>query len=134
MRDLEKLGVQVWTSSSVTHVDQTGVEIGHEKIEANTVLWAAGVRASTLGKKLVTDIDALGRVMVEPDLSITGSPHIFVAGDQSNFSHQNPYIHAGLAQVLFDGNQRYDVRFSCLPCGKDHKGPSKISDWTTDGF
>ena len=50
MRDLEALGVQVWTSSPVTRIDEGGVEVGRERIEAATTLWAAGVQASPLGE------------------------------------------------------------------------------------
>ena len=49
-RDLERLGVQVWTGSGVTSIDETGVQIGAERLQASTVLWAAGVQASPLGR------------------------------------------------------------------------------------
>ena len=83
MRDLEGLGVQVWTSSIVKNIDENGVEVGDERINAATVLWAAGVQASSLGSKLGFEVDRSGRVMVEPDLSVQGHPNIFVAGDQA---------------------------------------------------
>lgn len=85
-RDLESLGVQVWTSSLVNHVDEKGVDVGSEHISAGTVLWAAGVQASGLGNKLDFETDRAGRVVVEPDLSVKGHPSIFVAGDQAHFS------------------------------------------------
>lgn len=81
MRDLEALGVQVWSSSRVTEIDDHGVRVGEERIETGTVLWAAGVRASDLGKSLPAERDPQGRVMVEPDLTILGHPEIFVLGD-----------------------------------------------------
>ena len=86
MRDLEGLGVQVWTSSIVKNIDENGVEVGEERINAATVLWAAGVQASSLGSKLGFEVDRSGRVMVEPDLSVQGHPNIFVAGDQAHFT------------------------------------------------
>lgn len=81
MRDLESLGVQVWTSAKVTEVSAQGVIIGSEQIAAATVLWGAGVRASDVGRSLGADVDQVGRVLVNPDLSITAHPEVFVAGD-----------------------------------------------------
>jgi NADH:ubiquinone reductase (H+-translocating) len=83
VRDLESLGVQVWTSSRVTRVDRDGVEIGSERILCATALWAAGVQASPLGLTLGCALDPSGRVPVGPDLSLPGYPEIFVLGDQA---------------------------------------------------
>ena len=83
VRDLEKLGVQVWVGSRVTAIDDTGVHVGVERLEASTVLWAAGVQASPLGRTLGWPVDPQGRVRVEPDLALPGDPRIFVAGDQA---------------------------------------------------
>ncbi|MEZ6144637.1 MAG: NAD(P)/FAD-dependent oxidoreductase [Planctomycetaceae bacterium] len=60
MRDLESLGVQVWTSSRVTKVDEYGVEVGDERVRAATVLWAAGVEASPLGHDIGVETDRQG--------------------------------------------------------------------------
>lgn len=81
MRDLESLGVQVWTSAKVTEVNAQGVVIGNEQIAAATVLWGAGVRASDVGRTLGAEVDRVGRVLVNPDLSIADHPEVFVAGD-----------------------------------------------------
>ncbi|HEX7115598.1 MAG TPA: NAD(P)/FAD-dependent oxidoreductase [Steroidobacter sp.] len=83
-RDLESLGVQVWTSARVTNVNERGVVIGGEQISAATVLWAAGVRASPLGRELGVEVDSVGRVKVGPDLTIPGHPEVFVAGDMAH--------------------------------------------------
>ncbi len=98
-RDLESLGVQVWTHSTVTGVDAGGVQIGNERIEAATVLWAAGVRAVGLSHALEVPLDRNGRVIVQPDLSLEGHPEVFVIGDQCRFDHQNGQPLPGLAQV-----------------------------------
>ena len=79
--DLEKLGVQVWTRSIVTSVDDRGVNMGDERLEARTVFWAAGNAASPLGRLLGVPVDRAGRVTVLPDLSIPGHPEVFVVGD-----------------------------------------------------
>jgi NADH dehydrogenase len=99
VRDLENLGVQVWTSSMVTAIDADGVEIGKERLRAGTVLWAAGVTASPLGKTLGAQVDRQGRVVVEPDLSVKGYPNIFVAGDLALFTHQTGSGLPGTAPV-----------------------------------
>lgn len=98
-RDLEKLGVQVWTSSRVSKIDENGVEVDKERIQASTVLWAAGVQASALGEKMGLPCDSRGRVLVETDLSVKGHANIFVAGDQANFSHQTGNPLPGIAPV-----------------------------------
>lgn len=83
-RDLESLGVQIWTSSPVRRIDAGGVEVDEERIAASTVIWAAGVKASGLGTQLGLSADQQGRVMVNDDLSIEGHPEVFVAGDQAH--------------------------------------------------
>jgi NADH dehydrogenase len=99
MRDLEALGVQVWTSSPVTRVDATGVEVGRERIEAATTLWAAGVQASPLGKLLGVATDRLGRIQVGPDLSLPDHPEVFVLGDQAHAAGPDGKPLPGLAPV-----------------------------------
>lgn len=80
-RQLEALGVEVRTGSLVSEIDENGVTLTTgERIEAATVLWAAGVQASPVGAML-GEVDRAGRVEVEPDLSVTGHPEVFVAGD-----------------------------------------------------
>jgi NADH dehydrogenase len=80
-RQLEGLGAQVRTSSRVTGVDADGISLGEERIDAATVLWAAGVAASPVGRTLGTPLDRAGRVKIEPDLSVAGHPETFVIGD-----------------------------------------------------
>ncbi len=84
-RFLEQLGVQVWTGSPATKIDVEGVELADEKICAATVLWAAGVQASSLGRGSGVECDRAGRVVVEKDLSIPSHANVFVAGDQCAF-------------------------------------------------
>lgn len=80
-RQLEELGVEVKTDALVSEIDEQGVMLASgERIEAGTVLWAAGVQASSLGSML-GEVDRAGRVLVEPDLSVPGHPEVFVAGD-----------------------------------------------------
>ncbi|MCX5515715.1 FAD-dependent oxidoreductase [Kaistia algarum] len=80
-RALERLGVEVRTGAAVTEVDADGVTLGSERIEAATVIWAAGVQASPAADWLGAPKDRAGRANVEPDLSVPGHPEIFVIGD-----------------------------------------------------
>ena len=98
-RDLEGLGVHVWTNSTVTKVDGEGVQIGSEHVRAATVLWAAGVQASALGCTLGVALDRNGRVPVGPDLSLPGNPNVFVIGDQCRCEDADGQPLPGLAPV-----------------------------------
>lgn len=80
-RDLERMGVEVRLDAMVTNVSREGINIGDEFIPVRNVFWAAGVKASPLGKSLGVPLDRAGRVMVGPDLTIPGYPEVFVAGD-----------------------------------------------------
>ncbi|MDQ3388401.1 MAG: NAD(P)/FAD-dependent oxidoreductase [Gemmatimonadota bacterium] len=78
---LRRLGVEVRTGSAVTAMEADGVCIGDERIAARNVVWAAGVRASRLGRKLGGPTDPAGRVCVAADLSLPDHPEVFVIGD-----------------------------------------------------
>ena len=78
---LERLGVTVWLGKRVTGVDADGVTLGAERLAARTVIWAAGVASSPLGRPLGAPLDRAGRVKVAPDLSVPGHPEVFVVGD-----------------------------------------------------
>jgi NADH dehydrogenase len=90
-RQLERLGVEVITSSPVTAVDDRGVTHGGVRLDSRTVIWAAGVAASPLGKALGAgvNLDRAGRAIVNQDLSVPGADGVFVIGD--------------LASILSDG-------------------------------
>ncbi|MGH8053941.1 MAG: NAD(P)/FAD-dependent oxidoreductase [Stenotrophomonas sp.] len=80
-QQLEKLGVEVLTGTPVNNIDAQGFQLGDSFVPARTVVWAAGVAASPLGRTLDVPLDRAGRVQVQPDLTIPGHPEIFVAGD-----------------------------------------------------
>jgi len=84
--DLAEFGVRVRTNSLVTAIDDHGVNIGDERIDATTVIWAAGVQVSRLTQALqdIAELDRAGRVPVERELHITGHPDIFVVGDAAS--------------------------------------------------
>ena len=106
-RALIKLGVRVRTGVRVTTIDAAGVSLitdagSAERIEAQTVIWAAGVRASGLGKKLAdavgAETDRGGRIKVSGDLSIPGHPEILVLGDLAWFEQDGAAL-PGLCPV-----------------------------------
>jgi len=78
---LERLGVEVHTGKPVTDIGDHYLVFGDQRVAARTILWAAGVAASPLGKLLGTELDRAGRVRVAGDLSLPGHPEVFVAGD-----------------------------------------------------
>ena len=106
-KSLEELGVKVQTKTLVTNIADNCVTFrqGDETktLDAHTILWAAGVRASFMGKVLAdragAELDRAGRVMVEPDLSLKEQSDIFVIGDLANFSHQGERPLPGVAPV-----------------------------------
>ena len=96
---LRHLGVEVRTSHMVTRIEPGAVWVGDEKVFAPVVLWAAGVAASPLGRKLGVPIDRAGRVLVNPDLSIPGHPQVFVIGDLAALNDENGKMLPGVAPV-----------------------------------
>lgn len=105
--DLTRLGVTICTSTMVTKIENHFVTVRQgdreEVIEAHTILWAAGVQASAMGRVLHQQtgvaLDRAGRVMVEPDLSVAGHPNIFAIGDLAHFAHQGDRPLPGVAPV-----------------------------------
>lgn len=87
VQGLERIGVEVRLGQPITAIDARAVELGGERIPTRTVLWAAGVSAVPLGAGLGVPLDRLGRVIVEPDLSLAGHPEVFVVGDLAAFAH-----------------------------------------------
>ena len=84
-RSLEKLGVTVLTGRTVTGIDPESVTVDDERIPSRTVVWAAGVTASSLAARLGeltnAERDRAGRVSVEPNLTLPGHPEVFALGD-----------------------------------------------------
>ena len=84
-RSLEKLGVTVLTGRTVTNIESDAVTVDDERIASRTVVWAAGVTASSLARRLAeltgAERDRAGRITVEPDLTLPGHPDVFALGD-----------------------------------------------------
>jgi NADH:quinone reductase (non-electrogenic) len=96
---LRRLGVEVHTSALVTRVTPGAVHMGETQLAAAVILWAAGVAASPLGKKLRAPVDRAGRVVVNPDLSLPGHSEVFVIGDLAALKDENGKLLPGVAPV-----------------------------------
>ncbi len=99
LEGLRRIGVEVVLGRAVTQVDATGIQLGEERIPARTVLWAAGVAASPLGRTLGVPLDRAGRVAVGPDLALPGHPEVFIIGDLAAFPAKEGRILPGTAPV-----------------------------------
>lgn len=83
-KQLDALGVVVKTNSQVSDINAEGITIGKENpefLQTRTVIWAAGVAASPLGKQLGVPLDRAGRVIVDSDLTVPGHPDVYIIGD-----------------------------------------------------
>ena len=96
---LRGLGVEVRTSAMVTQVEAGAVQLGATRLPATVVLWAAGVAASPLGKKLGAAVDRAGKVPVNPDLSLPAHPEVFVIGDLAAAKDEQGKLLPGVAPV-----------------------------------
>jgi NADH dehydrogenase len=97
-RHLEKLGIEVRLGQGVDCVDEHGVIVAGERIASKTVIWTAGVTASPAAKWLNAETDHAGRVRIQPDLSLSNHPEIFVAGDTASLEQDGKPL-PGVAQV-----------------------------------
>ncbi|MEV4642296.1 NAD(P)/FAD-dependent oxidoreductase [Actinoplanes sp. NPDC049548] len=108
LRQLHLLGVEVELETKVVGVDATGIEVdtprGHERIESMTKMWAAGVAAPPLARKLAeaagVETDRAGRIKVQPDCTLPGHPEIFAVGDMMALDNL-----PGVAQVAIQSGR-----------------------------
>ncbi|MBZ5513669.1 MAG: NAD(P)/FAD-dependent oxidoreductase [Acidobacteriia bacterium] len=96
---LKRIGVEVWTGSVVTGVDNSGVVVKGQKVPAATTLWAAGVEASPLARSLGVELDRAGRVNVQSDLTLPGHPEVFIIGDLAALRDKDGKPLPGIAPV-----------------------------------
>ena len=87
------------TSAMVTQIEPGVISMGEKRMNAAVILWAAGVAASALGKKLGVPVDRAGRVLVQPDLSIPDHPEVFVIGDLAALKDKAGKMLPGVAPV-----------------------------------
>jgi hypothetical protein len=94
---LVSLGVQVLLNTKVTGIDVQGVQLGDVGFETSTVIWAAGVQASSVDNTAGWEADRAGGVIVQTDLSVPGQSSVFVIGDQAAVTDDNGVRVPGLA-------------------------------------
>jgi NADH dehydrogenase len=88
-RQLARLGVKVQMGAKVTNIDEHGVYLGAERIKAATVIWAAGVRATSLTERLGAPLDRAGRVLINRDLTVPGHHDVFAIGDMTSLEQDD---------------------------------------------
>ena len=106
LHDLERLGVEVRLGVRVTGVSEGRVQMGADTLEAETIIWTAGVAASPLGRTLGAPLDRAGRVLVQPDLTIPGRQDVFVIGDLASLNGPDGKPLPGVAQVAIQMGER----------------------------
>jgi NADH dehydrogenase len=96
-KSLQQIGVEVMLGQPVTECSADGVMYGGKKLDARTIIWAAGVRASPAAEWLNAPADRAGRLQVEPDLTVSGHPDIFAIGDTVTIKDANGNPVPGIA-------------------------------------
>ena len=150
-KQLTELGVEVCTNSFITDIKPDKIKIKNQWINVSVALWASGIEASSLGKKLTAKTENSGRVFVEADLSLPGHPEIFVVGDMSLCKNEKgeivpalgaPAIQEGrlaAANILRDLQQKkrqpfqYKDRGSMATIGR-HRAVAEIGKWYFSGY
>jgi NADH dehydrogenase len=119
-RQLEALGVEVRLGARVVAIDERGVHLDGDLIEAKTVLWTAGVRARRIAETLGVELDKGGRVHVGADCSIPGHPEGFVIGDMARFTAEGSREPLpGIAPVAMQQGRYVARRIARSASGKD---------------
>lgn len=128
LRDLNHLGVQVLLDSRVENVTDDGVWIGGGCLRARTVIWTAGVVASSAGQWLGAETDRAGRVKVEPDLTLKGHPEVFVLGDTAALNDEKGQPLPGVAPVAMQQGRYVAEVLRARMSGKPAPKPFRYVD------
>jgi NADH dehydrogenase len=123
LRTLTRSGVEVKTDTLVTKCDANGVDLKNGRIDADTVIWAAGVTASPAVRWLNTEADRAGRVKVGPDLSVPGHPEIFVIGDTAAVADSKGQPVPGIAPAAKQMGKYVGKLISARIAGREWKKP-----------
>jgi NADH:ubiquinone reductase (H+-translocating) len=126
---LRRLGVQLLTGSAVQHIDAEGYVRDGERVNAKTVLWAAGVAASPLGAMLGAPRDRAGRMQVQPDLSVPGLHNVFVAGDLATLTQTNGKPVPGVAPAAKQMGVHVAKMICARLAGHNEATPFVYRDW-----
>ncbi|MEO8999354.1 MAG: NAD(P)/FAD-dependent oxidoreductase [Rhodanobacter sp.] len=127
-QQLERLGVEVHAGVAVTGIDANGVKLGDRRLPARTVLWAAGVAASPVGRLLGTALDRSGRVQVLSDLSLPRHPEVFVIGDLAGIAQANGKPVPGVAPAAKQMGQHAGTVIRSRLHGSDERRPFSYRD------
>jgi NADH dehydrogenase len=126
-RALNRLGIEVRTSSPVEAVDSEGVVIAGERLAAKTVIWTAGVAASPAGAWLGAETDRAGRVKVGSDVTVPDHPNIFVLGDTASCTQDGKPL-PGVAQVAMQQGHYVAAVIADQVAGKSHSETFRYVD------
>jgi NADH:ubiquinone reductase (H+-translocating) len=128
---LEMLGVDIRLASRVKDIGASSVTVGDEQIPTTTVIWAAGVKASPAATWLATEADNAGRVRVETDMSISGSPNIFVIGDTASIAGIDGRPVPGIAPAAKQQGQHVARIIRSRLLGRPNPGAFKYRNFGT---
>jgi NADH:ubiquinone reductase (H+-translocating) len=120
---LTRGGVEIKTATLVTKCDARGVDLKDGRIDAGTIIWAAGVIASPAARWLNVEADAAGRVRVEPDLSVPGHPEIFVIGDTATLTEKKGHVIPGVAPAAKQMGKYVGRLISARIAGREWRKP-----------
>ena len=123
LRTLTRSGVEVQTNTLVTKCDANGVDLKDGRIDAGTVIWAAGVTASPAVRWLNAEADRAGRVKVGPDLSVPGHPEIFVIGDTAAVADSKGQPVPGIAPAAKQMGKYVGKLISARIAGRERRKP-----------
>ena len=136
LKTLTRVGVEVRTETLVTKCDADGVDLKDGRIDAGTVIWAAGVTASPAMRWLNAEGDRAGRVKVNSDLSLPGHPEIFVVGDTAAVTDKNGHPIPGIAPAAKQMGTYVGKLISARVAGREWNKPFKymhLGDLATIG-
>ena len=128
---LDRLHVEVRLGMPVSRCDENGVTIGDEHLPAATIVWAAGVAASSAAKWLGEQPDRVGRVVVGPDLAVPGDPEIFVIGDTAHAAGKDGAPLPGLAPVAKQQGAYVARVLRARLSGRPAPPPFRYRNWGT---
>lgn len=126
---LERLGVEVRTGGRVEEIDDRGVVIAGERIDAGTVIWAAGVAASAAGRWVGAERDRAGRAVVNSDLSVSGQTNVYAIGDTASCDNGSGAPLPGLAAVAKQQGQHVAKLLRTQIEGRPSPGPFRYRDY-----
>ena len=126
MKQLSDLGVEVRTGVKATDLSDDGLRVGDEFIPCRVKIWAAGNTASFVGRSLGVAVDKVGRVIVNPDLTIPGHVEVQVIGDLANFSHDGGQPLPGVSPVAMQQGRHAARNILAMIDGRK---PSRFYYW-----